>query len=140
MHPSTVSLNTSQVGLLLCLLPLDLIHKVEVSLVEVMYTNVTILSTAAVSSSLWMDGNVVKRAEVAPHTANLLAEDLVVEPGFELSLSCAGGRDVHGGLTTSEDNIVLDGSDGSAIQRRIGDVGLEDFQTVGGKDLCGLVL
>ena len=99
-----------------------------------MHAHVTVLSAAAVSSALWVDGDVVERSEVTPDTTNLLHEDLVVEPRLELSLPRAGGGDVHGGLTTAENNVVLDGRQGSAVERCVGGVGLENFE-VGGGDL-----
>lgn len=57
-------------------------------------------------------------------TADLLFKDLVVETSLELSLAGRGLGNVHGILTTSEDDVVFLRSDGSAVQRSIGHVGL----------------
>ena len=124
-----------QVCLLLSLFPLHFVHKVKVALVEVVYTNVTILSTTAVSGALGVNCDVVERTEVASDTANLLAEDLVVETSFELSLTGAGRGDIHGCLSTTENYVVLDGGDGGAVERRVGDVCLEHLEAVGSRDL-----
>lgn len=104
-----------------------------------MHTGVTVLSSRAVHCSERADGDVVERTEVTSDTANLLLEDLVVETGFELSLAGRGGGDVHGCLTTAEDDVVLDGSDGCAVEGSVCDVGLEDFEIVCGDELWGVV-
>lgn len=98
-------------------------------------THVTVLTTGAVHVSERADGDVVERTEVTSDTANLLLKDLVVETGFELSLTGRGGCDIHGGLTTTENDVVLDGSDGCAVERGICDVGLEDLEVIGGDEL-----
>jgi len=116
---STIAL---QVCLLLQVFPLHLVQEVKVWLVEVMYPHVTVLSSAAVSSALRMHGDVVERAEVTPHTTNLLTEDLVVEAGLEFSLACARGCDIHGGLSTSEDNVVFDRGHGGAVEGGVGGI------------------
>lgn len=74
------------------------------------------------------------------HTTNLLLKDLVVEPRLELTLSRSGGGDVHSGLTTTEDDKVLLGGDGSAVQRSVGNVGLYYLEVTGRDQLGGLVL
>jgi hypothetical protein len=112
------------------MLPFDLIHKVKIGLVEMMHTNVTIFSTTAVACALGVHSDIVQRPEVTPHTANLLLEDFVIKPCLELSLSCAGRCDVHGSLTTTENNVVLDGRDCGAVERGIGGVGLENLEAV----------
>jgi hypothetical protein len=75
-----------------------------------------------------MYGNVVEGTKVTADTANLLHEDLVVEARFELSLAGRGGGDVHGGLSSTKDNVVFDGGDGGAVEGSIGDVGFQDGQ------------
>lgn len=100
-----------------------------------MYTHVAVLSTAAVSGALRVDRDVVEGTEVTPDTANLLAEDLVVETSFEFSLAGAGRGDIHSCLTTAEDNVVLNGRDGGAVERRVGNVCLENLEAVGSSDL-----
>lgn len=70
------------------LLALDLELEVKVRWVEVVQTAVSVLSSTAVHGSERADGDVVERTEVTSYTTNLLLEDLVVETGFEFSLSC----------------------------------------------------
>ena len=100
-----------------------------------MHTDITILSSAAISSALWVDSDVVQRAEVTPDTPDLLHEDLVVEPCLELSLSGTGCGDVHGGLATTQNHEVLDWCYCGAVERGISDIRLEDFKAICGKDL-----
>ena len=126
--------------LLARLLTLNLELEVKVGRVEVVHTHVTVLTTGAVALASGVDSDVVERTEVTTHTANLLLEDLVVEAGLELTLAGRGGGDVHGGLTTTEDNVVLRvGGDGGGVEGCVGDVGLEDLHRVGVVQLGGLV-
>lgn len=74
------------------------------------------------------------------YTTNLLGEDLVVETRFELTLAGRGGCDVHGGLSSSEDDVVFYGGDGGAVEGCVGDVGLEDVEGLDIDELGGLVL
>jgi hypothetical protein len=53
---------------------------------------------------------------VATDTANLLLEDLVVETRLELTLAGRGPGDIHGGLTTTEDDVLLLRRDGGAVE------------------------
>ena len=115
--------------------PFHLELEVKVRLVKVMHTCITVLSSTAVHCAGGTDGDVVERTEMASDTANLLLEDLVVEAGLELSLSCRSCRHVHGGLTTSEDDIVFDRGDGGAVERSVGDVRLEDLEVLCGEEL-----
>jgi hypothetical protein len=114
------------------------------------HAHVTVLSSTAVSGALGMYGDVVEGTEVTTDTANLLHEDLVVEARFELSLAGRGGGDVHGGLSSSKDNVVFDGGDGGAVEGRVGDVGLQNVEllnvdelgtvSIGGEDCIRLRL
>lgn len=119
-------------------LPLDLVVEVEVALVEVVNSNVAVLSAACVALARGVGGDGVEGTEVTSHTADLVLEDLVVETGLELTLSGRGSGDVHGGLTTTEDDEVLLGGDSSAVQGSIGDVCLENLE-VAGRDKLGEV-
>lgn len=110
------------------LLPLDLVQKVKVWLVKVVDTHVSVLTTTAVAGALRVYSDVVERSEVATDTANLLHEDLVVEAGFEFTLACGGGGDVHGGLSSTEDNVVFYGGDGGAVEGCVGDVRFENIE------------
>ncbi len=77
---------------------------------------------------------------MSTNTANLLLKDLVVETRLELSLASRGSCDIHGGLTTTEDNEILLWGDRSRVEWGIGDVGLHDLKVGGVDDLGGAVL
>lgn len=121
-------------------LPLDLVHEIEVTLVEVVNSHVAVLSAACVALTVGVGGDGVEGTEVATHTADLVLEDLVVEAGLELTLTGRGTGDVHGGLTTTEDHEVLLRGDGGAVEGSVADVGLENFEVRGGDELEGAQL
>jgi hypothetical protein len=93
-----------------------------------MHTDVAVFSSTAVSGALWVYGDVVERTEVTTHTTNFLHKDLVVEARFEFSLAGGCGGDVHGSLSSTEDNVVFYGGDGSAVEGCVGDIGFQDIQ------------
>lgn len=95
-----------------------------------MYTSVTILTTRAVHGTKRADCDVVERTEVTSDTTNLLLENLVVEASFEFSLTSRGSGNIHGCLTTTKNDVVLDGSDGGAVEGSICDIGFEDFEVI----------
>lgn len=72
---------------------------------------------------------------MAANPTNLILEDLVVEPRLEFTLASGSGGDIHGGLTTAEDDEVLLAGDASAVEGGIGGVGLEDLEVPGGDEL-----
>lgn len=76
--------------------------------------------------------------EVTADTPNLVLEDLVVEPRLEFTLARGGRGDVHGGLATAEDDKVLLAGDAGTVEGRIGGVGLEDLEVLGGDELGGV--
>lgn len=140
-HPSShLAPGTLQVRLLLLRLPLHLVLEVEVGLVEVVHAHVTVLTSGAVRCALGVHSDVVEGTEVTTYTADLLGEDLVVETRFEFTLASRGGCDVHGGLSSAEDDVVFYGGDGGAVERCVGDVGLEEIEGLGIDELRGLVL
>jgi hypothetical protein len=110
--------------------PLHLVQEVEVRLVEVVYAHVSVFSSAAVASALWVDGDVVEGTEMTTHTADFLHENLVVEPGLELSLPSRCCRDVHGSLTSAQNYVLLDGANSSAVQWCIRDICLQDLESL----------
>lgn len=122
------------------LLPLDLVHEVEVRLIEVVDADVTVLSARGVRRAGRVHGDGVERTEVAADTADLVLEDLVVEAGLEFTLARGGRGDLHGGLTTAEDDVVLLGGDGGSVERGVGGVGFEDREVAGGHELRVRVL
>lgn len=77
----------------------------------------------------------VEGTEVATDTADLVFEDLVVEAGLEFTLASGGGGDIHGGLTTTQNHVVLLVGDGGGVEGSIGGVGLEDGEVASGDEL-----
>jgi hypothetical protein len=61
----------------------------------------------------------------------------VVETRLELALASGRARDVHGGLSTTQDDEVLLGCDGGRVQGCVGGVGLDDFEVAGRNELSG---
>ena len=120
-------------------LPLNLIHEIEIALVEVVHPDIAILATTRICSALWMDCNGVQRAKMSPHSSNLILKDLMIEPRLEFTLSCTGSGDVHSGLSTTEDDEVFPGCYGSGIERSVSGVGLENFEIAGADNFSSLV-
>lgn len=52
-----------------------------------MNSHITILSTTAIPTSLRVDCYRVERTEVTPYAPDFILEDLMVEAGFESTLS-----------------------------------------------------
>lgn len=93
-----------------------------------MNTYVSVFSARRIANAGRVDGDRVQGTEVAPDTADLVLEYLVVESSLELSLSGGGGSHVHGSLATTEHDEVLLCCYGCCVERGIGSVGLEDFE------------
>ncbi|KND88935.1 hypothetical protein TOPH_06453 [Tolypocladium ophioglossoides CBS 100239] len=106
--------------------PLDLVHKVVVTLVEVVNADVAVFSAACVALAGGVGGDGVEGTEVAADTADLVLEDLVVEAGLEFTLTGGGSGDVHSGLAAAEDDKVLLRGDASAVEGRVGWVVFQD--------------
>ena len=81
-----------------------------------------------------------QRSKVTTDSTDLLFENFVVETRFEFTLSGVGGGNVHGGLSSSENDEVLVGCDGGAVKRGVGYVSLHDLEVSGVDELCGLIL
>lgn len=113
------------------LFPLNLVHKVKVRLIEMVNTNVTILTTRSVGRAGRVGVDGVERTEVTLDTANLVLKDLVVETSLEFTLAGGGCSNIHSGLATSQNNVVLLGCDCGAVQWGIGDVGFHDSKVTG---------
>lgn len=87
-----------------------------------------------------MDSNCVDGTEMASYTANFLLEDLVVEPALKLASAGGGSGDIHGVLTTTEDDeFLIFGRDDGRVERSIGGIHLELFEGVGVKDTGAFV-
>lgn len=76
---------------------------------------------------------------MATNTTNLLFENLVVESRLKLSLSGGSGRDVHGGLSTTQNDKLLLWRDSSAVEGGVCVVCLENLEVAGRDQLGGLV-
>lgn len=120
-------------------LPLNLVVEVEVALVEVVDTDVTVLTSTSVGAASRVSGNGVEGTEVATDTANLVFEDLVVESSLESTLATGSGGDFHGGLTTSEDDKVLLGGNGGAVKGSVCRVCLKGGEIASRDELGSLV-
>jgi hypothetical protein len=72
---------------------------------------------------------------VAPHAANLVLKDLVVEARLEPPLPRRRRRHLGRGLPAAQNDKVLLGRDGRRVERRVGRVALEDFEVLGGDQL-----
>ena len=59
-----------------------------------------------IPSPVWVEDYGVDWTEVSLDTANLLLEDGVEKTGIKLSYPCASRRDIHGLLTTTENNLA----------------------------------
>lgn len=100
-----------------------------------MHAHITVLTTGCISGTLGMNADGVERPEVTTHTTNFILEDLVVETGFEFTLTSGGRGDIHGGLTTTQNHVVFLGGDDGAVEGRVGNVGFEDSEVTGGNEL-----
>lgn len=77
---------------------------------------------------------------MALDTSDLIFKNAVVESRLEFALASGRRRDVHGSLTTAENDKVLFGRDGGRVEGCVGDEGLEDVESAGADDFGGLVL
>jgi len=112
-------------------LPLNLIHEVEIALVELVHTNVTVLTSTGIALAGGVGSDGIEGTEVATHATNLVLKDLVVKTSLELALSGRGGCDIHGGLATTEDDEILLGGNRGAVEGSIGGVRLHDLEVFG---------
>lgn len=92
------------------------------------YPHVAILASTRIPETLRVYSNRVQRTEMAPHAADLVLEDFVVDAGLELALAGRRRGHVHGRLAAAEDDKGFDGRDGGAVEGRVADVGFEHFE------------
>lgn len=59
----------------------------------------------------------------------------VVESCLEFTLAGGGGSNIHGGLTTTQNDEVLLGCHASSVERSVGNIGFEDGEVAGGQEL-----
>lgn len=121
-------------------LPLDLILEVEEALVKVVDAHISVLTTTGVTLAGRVGSDCVEGAEVTTNTANLVFEDLVVKSSLELTLAGSGCGNIHGSLTTSEDNEILLGRNAGTVQWCVGGVRLQNLEVSNGDEVSGLVL
>lgn len=119
--------------------PLNLVVEVEVALVEVVNSDVSILSAAGVALACRVGSDSVQRTEVTSHTTNFVLEDFVIEPSLKLTLTGRSSGNIHSGLTTTEDDEFLLGGDSGTVEGCVGCIGLEDLKIAGRDELKRLV-
>ena len=98
-------------------------------------TDVTVLTTGGVCGSSGVDIDSVEGTKVSTNTADLIFKHLVVETGLEFTLASGGSCDIHGGLTTTEDHVVLLWGNACGVERGISGVGFEDGEVASGHEL-----
>ncbi|KAI3488103.1 hypothetical protein L1887_47882 [Cichorium endivia] len=113
--------------------------RVEEAGVEPVDTHVAVLTARGVRGAGGVDGDGVDGAKVTGQTRALLLKHLVPEARLEAALARRGGGDVHGVLTTADDDKRLGRVDGGRVQGRLGGVGLDDLERLGVDELGGLV-
>lgn len=91
-------------------------------------------------SNLGRQRQTYQRTEVATDTANLLFENLVVEPRLKLSLPGGCSCDVHGGLSTTQNDKLLLWRNSSTVEGGVCVICLENLEVAGRDELGGLVL
>lgn len=100
--------------------PFDLVHEVEIGLVELMHPYVSILTATTITGVQRVNSDGIQWAKVPSHSPDLLFENFMEEAGFELSLPRGGSGDIHGSLATAEYNKVLSRCDGGTVERGVG--------------------
>lgn len=68
-------------------LSLDFVQEIIVAFVEMVDTDVTIFSSASIALAGGIGSDGIERTEVAADTADFVLKDLVVETGFEFTLT-----------------------------------------------------
>lgn len=67
---------------------------------------------------------------MAPDTADLILEDLVVESGFKFTLALGSSSDVSGLLATTQDDEILFRGKSGCVKRGVSNKGLENLKVV----------
>jgi hypothetical protein len=75
---------------------------------------------------------------MTPYPPNLFLKDLVVESGFKFALATRGCCNIHGSLTTTENDKVFLGCDRCAVKRGVGYVGLHNLEILSIDELSQL--
>lgn len=108
---------------------LDLELESKEVVIKVVNTDITILSSTGKGATVGVDGNGVDGSEMSTDTSNLLLEDLVPESALEFTLSAAGCCDIHGLLSSSDNNkLLVLGHDGCRVKGSVSGVCLENLQ------------
>jgi hypothetical protein len=108
---------------------------VEEAVVEPVYSNVAVLSSAGIDLTIGRDGNGVERPKMTWQGGTFLFEHLVPESRFKLSLTCACRSDIHGFLTTSKNHIWPGRVQGGTVERRLCCVRFDDLERLGVDEL-----
>jgi hypothetical protein len=101
----------------------------------VVKTYIAVLSPRGVALALWIDGDVIQGAEVAFYSTHLILENFVVESRLELALPRVRRCHVNGRLAASENDIIFDWGDASAVEGRVGGIALQFSKLLGGYEL-----
>lgn len=120
-------------------LSFNLIHEIEIALIEMVHSDVSILSTTSISIALRVDCDCVQRTKVTSNSSDLVFENLVVKSCFEFALSCGCSGDIHGCLSASKNDKIFPRGYCSCIQWCISNEILQDLESSGREDFCSLV-
>lgn len=70
-------------------------------------------------------------SQMTSHTTDFLLKHAVPEPGLEFTASRAGGRNTSSVLSTSDNDVWLEGGNDCAVKRGFGGERLEDGEVFG---------
>merc|ERR1712106_384365 len=80
--------------------------EVEVGLVKLMNSNITILTSASITPAVRVELDGVNRTEMSLDTTKLLFEEQMEESSIELPNPCASSCDIHSFLSTTQNYMV----------------------------------
>lgn len=81
--------------------------KVEIRLVELVQTNVTIFTTAGVCFTVGMESQRIDGTKMTLYSSEFLFKHQMKETGIEFTDTCRGRRHVHGVLTTTQHDLQV---------------------------------
>ena len=102
-----------------------------------MNPNVTILSSAGVLLATGVERQRIDGTEMSLDTSNLLFEYQMEEPRLELSAPRVRRCDLHGLLTSTEQDVVLDRGNSGTVHRSVGLVRLQELEGFGVEEFSG---
>ena len=86
---------------------LEIKFKLKVSLIKLVNSNISVLSSTSVATSVWVKLYRVDGSKMAFYSSELLLKDGVEEPGLELAHLGAGGCHIHGVLLSKQKLVFL---------------------------------